>query len=67
MEGLTDKQREFLNSMALELEAGNSIWKQYAADEEKRQADAGIATIKLDADKARSTSIPPIASPGRLR
>ena len=39
--------------MALELEAGNSFWKQYAADEEKRQADAGIQTINLDGDKAK--------------
>src|SRR5438874_2868387 len=51
--GLGEKQRELLNSMALELEAGNNFWKQYAADEEKRQADAGIQTIKLDGDKAK--------------
>lgn len=50
---LTEKQRDFLNSMALELEAGNGFWKQYAVDEEKRQADAGIQTIKLDGDKAK--------------
>lgn len=50
---LGEKQRDFLNSMALELEAGNSFWEQYAADEEKRQADAGIQTINLDGDKAK--------------
>ena len=40
--------------MALELEAGNDFWKQYAVDEEKRQAGAGIQTIKLDGDEAKA-------------
>lgn len=51
---LTEKQRDLLNVMALELEAGNDFWKQYAVDEEKRQAAAGIQTIKLDGDEAKA-------------
>jgi len=51
---LTEKQRDLLNSMALELEAGNDFWKQYAVDEEKRQAGAGIQAIKLDGDEAKA-------------
>ena len=51
---LTEKQRDLLNGMALELEAGNDFWKQYAVDEEKRQAGAGIQTIKLDGDEAKA-------------
>ncbi|CAN7758839.1 TRAP transporter substrate-binding protein DctP [Bradyrhizobium sp. LjRoot220] len=51
---LTEKQRDLLNGMALELEAGNDFWKQYAVDEEKRQAAAGIQTIKLDGDEAKA-------------
>ena len=52
---LTEKQRDLLSSMALELEAGNDFWKQYAVDEEKRQAGAGIQDYQ--AGWGRSESI----------
>ena len=63
---LTEKQRDLLNSMALELEAGNDFWKQYAVDEEKRQAVPAYKRSSWMATKRKPSSIPPIASPGPL-
>jgi TRAP-type C4-dicarboxylate transport system substrate-binding protein len=46
---LTPKQREFLQQQALSLESRNGIWKAYAAEETKRQTEAGIKAITFDA------------------
>ena len=51
---LTPKQREFLETMAIELEQQNSRWKQYALDETKRQGDAGIQAIMLGDEQTKS-------------
>lgn len=45
---LTPAQREYLTRQALSLESRNGIWAAYAAEETKRQAAAGIQTIKFD-------------------
>jgi TRAP-type C4-dicarboxylate transport system substrate-binding protein len=45
---LTPAQRDFLTRQALALESRNGIWNAYAAEETKRQAAAGIQTIKFD-------------------
>lgn len=46
---LTPAQRDFLTRQAIGLEGRNGIWNAYAAEETKRQAAAGIQTIKFDA------------------
>jgi len=45
---LTAKQREFLQLQALNFEGRNDFWKAYAQEEIKRQAAAGIQTIRFD-------------------
>lgn len=45
---LRDSQRDYLNRQALWLEAQNEDWKAFNAAEAKRQADAGIQTIRFD-------------------
>ena len=46
---LNATQRAYLNKQVLALEAQNTFWTQYAADEIARQDKAGIQTIKFDA------------------
>ena len=46
---LSEAQRTFLNRQVLALEAENTFWVKFAADETARQAKAGIATIAFDA------------------
>ena len=43
------KQKAFLDKQALALEAMNTFWKTFAADETARQDKAGIQAIKFDA------------------
>lgn len=50
---LTVAQRDFLQKQAAALEAQNDFWKQYADDETKRQAQAGLKTIRFDAATAK--------------
>jgi TRAP-type C4-dicarboxylate transport system substrate-binding protein len=45
---LSAKQREFLQQQALAFEGRNEFWKAYAQEETKRQAAAGIQTIRFD-------------------
>jgi TRAP-type C4-dicarboxylate transport system substrate-binding protein len=45
---LTDAQRAYLQKQLLALEAGNTFWAKYTADETARQEKAGIQTIKFD-------------------
>jgi TRAP-type C4-dicarboxylate transport system substrate-binding protein len=46
---LTAKQRDYLQKQVLAFEAQNKEWKSYNDDEARRQAKAGIQTIKFDA------------------
>jgi TRAP-type transport system periplasmic protein len=46
---LTPKQRDYLTKQAVAFEAQNESWKKYNQDEARRQAKAGIQTIKFDA------------------
>jgi hypothetical protein len=46
---LTDTQRNFLQRQLLALEAENTFWARYGADEIARQTKAGIQTITFDA------------------
>jgi len=46
---LTSKQREFLQKQVLAFEAENEFWKRDSEEETKRQAAAGIQTIRFDA------------------
>ena len=46
---LAPKQREFLQKEVLAFEAENEFWKRDSEDETKRQAAAGIQTIRFDA------------------
>jgi TRAP-type transport system periplasmic protein len=50
---LTTAQRDYLQKQLLALEAQNSFWAQYTADEVARQQKAGIETIKFDAATSR--------------
>ncbi len=45
---LSDAQRDFLQKQGFALEAQNEYWKQYNDEETKKQAQAGIQTIKFD-------------------
>ena len=47
-QSLSAKQREFLQRQALAFENRNDFWKAYAQEETKRQAAAGIQTIRFD-------------------
>jgi TRAP-type C4-dicarboxylate transport system substrate-binding protein len=46
---LTSKQKAYLDKQALALEAMNTFWKSFGADETARQEKAGIQTIRFDA------------------
>ena len=52
--GLPAKAREYLDRQALAYEAQNDFWKTYNANEAKRQAQAGIQTIKFDSAAAKA-------------
>ena len=45
---LTPKQRDYLQQQALALEAQNDFWAKFTEDEVKRQAAAGIQTIRFE-------------------
>lgn len=51
---LSEAQRTFLNRQVLALEAENTFWVKYAADETARQAKAGIQTITFDAATSKA-------------
>jgi TRAP-type C4-dicarboxylate transport system substrate-binding protein len=51
---LSDPQRAYLQKQLLALEAENTFWAKYTADEVARQQKAGIETIKFDAATTRS-------------
>jgi len=51
---LTDAQRSYLQKQLLALEAENTFWTKFAAEETARQAKAGIQTISFDAATAKS-------------
>ncbi len=51
---LTETQRNYLQKQLMALEADNTFWTKYAADEIARQAKAGITTISFDAATARA-------------
>jgi len=53
---LSDAQRSFLNRQVLALEAENTFWGRYAADEIARQAKAGIQVISFDPATAKAFS-----------
>jgi len=52
-QSLTAKQRELLQRQALNFEGRNDFWKAYAQEEVKRQAAAGIQTIRFDEATSR--------------
>jgi TRAP-type C4-dicarboxylate transport system substrate-binding protein len=45
---LTPRQRDYLQQRALALEAQNDFWARFTEDEVKRQAAAGIQTIRFE-------------------
>ncbi len=51
-QGLTGKQREFLQQQVINFEGRNDFWKAYGSEEIKRQAAAGIKAITFDAATA---------------
>ena len=51
---LTEPQRAYLNKQLLTLEAQNTFWTQYAAEETARQEKAGIQAIQFDAATAKA-------------
>jgi TRAP-type transport system periplasmic protein len=53
---LSPTQRTYLMKQVLTFEAQNGEWKRYAAEETKRQAQAGIQTIHFDDAAARQYS-----------
>jgi TRAP-type transport system periplasmic protein len=46
---LSDAQRAYLNKQVLALEADNTFWAKFTADETARQEKAGIQVIRFDA------------------
>ena len=50
---LTPAQRDFLTRQAQAFERQNDFWKSYAESETRRQAQAGIETIRLEGAQAR--------------
>jgi TRAP-type transport system periplasmic protein len=52
--GLPPKAREYLDRQALAHERQNDFWKSYNQNEAKRQADAGIQTIRFDAATSKA-------------
>jgi TRAP-type C4-dicarboxylate transport system substrate-binding protein len=51
---LSDAQRAYLNKQVLALEADNTFWAKFTADETARQEKAGIQAIKFDAATAKA-------------
>ena len=51
---LSAPQKAYLEKQALALEAMNTVWKTYAAEETARQEKAGIQTIKFDAATSKA-------------
>jgi len=51
---LTQPQRDYLQKQLLALEAENTFWARYTADEVARQQKAGIETIKFDAAASKA-------------
>ncbi len=51
--GLPATAREYLDRQALAYERQNDFWKSYNQNEAKRQAEAGIQTIKFDAKTSK--------------
>jgi len=51
---LTPAQRDYLQKQLLALEAENTFWNKYTADEVARQEKAGIQTIKFDAATSKA-------------
>jgi len=51
---LSDAQRSYLQKQLLALEAENTFWARYTAEEVARQEKSGIQTIKFDAATAKS-------------
>ena len=51
-QGLSAKQRDFLQQQVINFEGRNDFWKAYGQEETKRQAAAGIKTISFDAATA---------------
>jgi TRAP-type C4-dicarboxylate transport system substrate-binding protein len=45
---LSEKQRQFLQKQVLVLEERNDYWQQYAEEEIRKQASAGIRSIRFD-------------------
>jgi TRAP-type C4-dicarboxylate transport system substrate-binding protein len=52
--GLPAKAREYLDRQALAYERQNDFWKSYNQNEAKRQAEAGIQTIRFDAATSKA-------------
>ena len=50
---LTPKQRDYLNKQALALEAENTFWAKFTQDEVRKQAAAGIQTIRFEGAQAK--------------
>jgi len=51
---LSPKQRGYLEKQALALESMNTAWRKLNAEDTKRQAQAGIQTIKFDSATAKA-------------
>jgi TRAP-type C4-dicarboxylate transport system substrate-binding protein len=51
---LTQPQRDYLQKQMLALEAENTFWNRYTAEEVARQQKAGIETIKFDPATSRA-------------
>lgn len=51
---LTDTQRNYLQKQLLALEAENTFWARYGAEEIARQTKAGIETITFDAATSKA-------------
>jgi TRAP-type C4-dicarboxylate transport system substrate-binding protein len=52
--GLPAKARQYLDRQTLAYERQNDFWKSYNQNEAKRQAEAGIQTIKFDAKTSKA-------------
>jgi TRAP-type C4-dicarboxylate transport system substrate-binding protein len=51
---LSPKQRGYIEKQALALESRNTAWRKLNAEDTKRQAQAGIQTIKFDSAAAKA-------------
>jgi TRAP-type C4-dicarboxylate transport system substrate-binding protein len=50
---LAPKQRDFLGKQVLALEAENTFWAKFTEEEKKKQAAAGIQTIRFEGEQAK--------------